>query len=108
MTQQLEKRIRERLADQALAEDILEMIRDDEHEEKERRLKLQRKGFEEAREKGIALGRPRIQLNDEFYRMVELYESGKVNQVQAAQNAGMSLRTFRTRLKEIRENRQEM
>ncbi|MFR5601020.1 MAG: winged helix-turn-helix transcriptional regulator [Lachnospiraceae bacterium] len=101
MTEELRRRIEELVSDPQVAGRIVEACEEEELSRKERQRSLQRMGIEEAKKRGVRLGRPRLEINKEFYQMIELYRKGNLTQKQAADSLGISLKTFRARLREV-------
>lgn len=63
----------------------------------------QAEGIAAAREKGIKLGRPPMQMPKEFEEVCRLYEAGEVTTRKAAEILGISHATFYRKYKKVRE-----
>ena len=63
----------------------------------------QAEGIAAAREKGITLGRPPMQMPKEFEEVCRLYEAGEVTTRKAAEILGISHATFYRKYKKVRE-----
>lgn len=59
----------------------------------EKRLK-QIEGIRKAKEKGVALGRPRLKAPDNFENIIEEWEQGNLRAIAAARACGMGISTF--------------
>ena len=59
-------------------------------------------GIKAAQRRGVKFGRPRIVLNDDFYKQARLWKRGKVSCRQAASNCGMPTTTFFNKAKQVK------
>lgn len=100
MTERLKQEIRRLIPDAGLADMVLGTIEQEEILLHENRLKLQQQGIRSAREKGVVLGRPRIEIDWENHPAVRDYLDGRITRKQAATELGISIKTFYNRMKE--------
>ncbi|PFQ82042.1 recombinase family protein [Priestia megaterium] len=70
---------------------ILSWIAED---ERERINKRQREGIDLAMKNGVKLGRPEIQITDEFISAYDRWKAGEIKAVQAMNEAGLAKATF--------------
>lgn len=74
-----------------------------EQQEKENRLVSQKNGILEAKEKGIAFGRPKLQVPDNFGDICEQYFSGMLTAASGAKLCKMGVSTFYRRVQDYRD-----
>lgn len=65
----------------------------------------QAEGIAAARSKGVALGRPRIEVDDKFVEVYDCWKSGEITGVKAMEQLGMKKTTFYARVKEYEEDK---
>lgn len=95
LEKQLVKEIlREKLKDDKTAEQIYKMLEIASNEEKSERLERQKAGIQKARDNGVALGRPRLKLPDNFEQLYEEWEKGNIHAATAAKACNMGMSTF--------------
>lgn len=70
--------------------------------------KRQKEGMQKAKESGVVLGRPKIQMPERFDKIVEQWEKGNVKAVMAAQICGMGVSTFYRRARDYRDERSKI
>ncbi|ARK29706.1 hypothetical protein BkAM31D_07425 [Halalkalibacter krulwichiae] len=63
-------------------------------EERERIRKRQREGIDLALQKGVAFGRPKVMVTEEFKNAYNRWKSGEITAVSAMQEIGVKKTTF--------------
>ena len=84
---------------------ILSFVAESERDNIKRR---QRQGIEAAKAKGVKFGRTRIEMTEEFVRIVEEWERKEIPFCEALKKTGVSQATFYRQLKRYRMEQQEM
>ena len=84
---------------------ILSFVAESERDNIKRR---QRQGIEAAKAKGVKFGRTRIEMTEEFVRIVEEWERKEIPFGEALKKTGVSQATFYRQLKRYRMEQQEM
>ena len=95
MLKETECKIRNLLADEALAEQILELIRQDEANRHADLVKRQSEGLKNARDRGVRLGRPPAKRPRKFAPVYAMYTAGEISARSAAQMLHVSPGTFK-------------
>ncbi|GEM_PF-1814120 len=95
MLSQNEIRIRELLQNDALADQVLEIIREDEAMRHADLVRRQSEGLKNARERGVRLGRPPAKRPRKFQSIYSMYRAGKLSARAASQMLHVSPGTFK-------------
>ena len=95
MLSENEIRIRELLHNDALAEQILEIIREDESMRHADLVRRQSEGLQKARERGVRLGRPPAKRPRKFQSIFAMYQAGELSARAASQMLHVSPGTFK-------------
>lgn len=95
MLNQNESRIRELLGNDALADQILDIIREDEQLRHAELVRRQSEGLKNARERGVRLGRPPTKRPRKFQSVYAMYQAGKLSARSASQMLHVSPGTFK-------------
>ena len=106
MLNQNENRIRALLGDDALAEQVLAIIREDEHSRHAELVRRQSEGLKNARERGVRLGRPPTKRPKKFQSIYAMYQDGKLSARSASQMLHVSPGTFKRWVTEEENNAQ--
>ncbi|ERI98148.1 hypothetical protein LJB68_04545 [bacterium 210820-DFI.6.52] len=86
--------ILEIVEDEEKTDKIMALLEEAAKREKQRRLELQAKGIERARQKGTTLGRPRLPLPRDFPNIYRRYKSKEITAQHAQKLCNMSANTF--------------
>jgi DNA invertase Pin-like site-specific DNA recombinase len=95
MLLQNESRIRALVGDDALAQQILDIIREDEQARHAELVRRQSEGLKQARERGVRLGRPPTKRPRKFQSVYAMYQAGKLSARSASQMLHVSPGTFK-------------
>ena len=82
-------------------EAILRLFERAEDIEEEERRKRQMEGIMKAKEKGKTLGRPRIEVPEEFWLAAEAWERKEISAPEGAAICGMGVSTFYRRISDL-------
>lgn len=91
-----------------IANRIYKLIEARDEEEKELRRNVQMEGIQKAKEKGVSLGRPKINLPENFEEICAKYKEGKLSAQDGAALCNMGISTFYRRIRDYEEEQQEM
>lgn len=91
---ELKEKLYDCLQDEEKAEAVFGIIEQFETEEDRKRLMKQKEGIKRAKESGVALGRPRLQIPDNFEEIMGEWEKGNLKAFVAARACGMGISTF--------------
>ena len=83
-----------------IADIVLQLLSYVAQTERENIRQRQAEGIEAARERGVQLGRGRLELPKKFYTLAEQWRKGDISSRSAAQQLGISYQTFLRRAKE--------
>lgn len=72
-----------------------------EQERRETNRQRQAEGIAAAREQGVRFGRERLELPESFPEFAQLWQDGRISSRRAAEELGMSYKTFQRRAKEL-------
>lgn len=86
--------LKDKLKDQKAAEQICELFERASRSEKAERCLRQKEGIQRARESGVALGRPRLEVPDNFVQLLEEWKKGELRAATAAKACGIGVSTF--------------
>lgn len=92
------------IGDENKAWTVFQMLEQKEREEKEQQKSKQKQGFDRARERGIALGRPKLSIPRDFQQIYSCYQNRELSVAEAARRCKMSTRTFYRVVKEYEES----
>lgn len=95
MLQENEEKLRTLVCDEALAEQILTIISDDEAVRHAELIRKQSEGLKRARENGVRLGRPPAKRPRKFQSVYAMYQRGEISIRGASQMLGVSPGTFK-------------
>ena len=95
MLKETEFRIRTLLQDEHLADQILNLIRQDEASRHADLVRRQSEGLKNARDRGVRLGRPPAQRPRKFASVYAMYTAGEISARSAAQMLHVSPGTFK-------------
>lgn len=95
MLNQNEQRLRELLGDEALVNQVLDIIREDETMRHAELVRRQSEGLKNARERGVRLGRPPTKRPRKFPSVYAMYQAGKLSARAASQMLHVSPGTFK-------------
>lgn len=87
-------------------EAILRLFERAEDIEEEERRKRQMEGILRAKEKGKALGRPKIREPEDFTKIAEAWERKEISAPEGARLCGMGTSTFYRRIRTIRDQKE--
>ncbi|MED1865839.1 recombinase family protein [Fictibacillus nanhaiensis] len=94
-----------------IADLVLQILSWMAEEERTRIRKRQREGIDNALQRGVAFGRPRIQISEEFKQIYKKWKRGELTAVKAMEEVGVKKTTFyrlvREHEKELKINNQE-
>lgn len=90
-----EAKIRSLCNDDELAEQILEIIREDEVQRHEDLVRRQSEGLKNARDRGVRLGRPPAKRPRKFQSVFAMYRAGEISARAASQMLHVSPGTFK-------------
>lgn len=99
--EELRLEIEKVVGDQVKADKIISLIRQRDNSENESKKMKQKKGIEDAREKGVMFGRPKIKEPSNFREITESYLRGEMTAAVAAKACGMGVSTFYRRMNSI-------
>lgn len=102
---ELKEKLYDCLQDEEKAEAVLGIIEQFEMEEDRKRLMKQREGIKRARESGVALGRPKLKVPDNFEELLEEWENGIIKADMAARACGMGISTFYRRVRKYKDEK---
>jgi DNA invertase Pin-like site-specific DNA recombinase len=83
-----------------IADLVLQILSWMAQEERDRIRKRQREGIDVALQNGVAFGRPKVQMTDEFKEVYERWKSGEMKAVKAMEELGIKKTTFYKLVKE--------
>jgi DNA invertase Pin-like site-specific DNA recombinase len=83
-----------------IADLVLQILSWMAQEERDRIRKRQREGIDVALQNGVAFGRPKVQMTDEFKEVYERWKSGEMKAVMAMEELGIKKTTFYKLVKE--------
>lgn len=89
-------------------EKICKLIEVRDEEEKEWRRNIQKEGIQKAKEKGVSLGRPKINLPENFEEICTKYKEGKLSAQDGASLCNMGISTFYRRIRDYEEEKMDM
>lgn len=89
-------------------EKICELIEIRDEEEKEWRRNIQMEGIQKAKENGVSLGRPKIDLPENFEEICAKYKEGKLSAQDGASLCNMGISTFYRRIRDYEEEKMNM
>lgn len=92
------------IGDENKARAVYQMLKQREKEEKEQQKSKQKQGFDRARARGIALGRPKLLIPRDFQQIYSCYRNRELSVAEAAKRCKMSTRTFYRVVKEYEES----
>ena len=95
----------ELVGDEEQAEEICRLFEMSEDVKEQERREKQRLGIEKAREKGVRLGRPRLEEPEDFCRILNAWERKEVSAPEAAKMCGMGTSTFYRRVRTVNDGR---
>lgn len=95
MLKETESRIRTLLQDEQLADQILDLIRQDEASRHADLVRRQSEGLKNARDRGVRLGRPPAKRPRKFISVYGMYAAGEISARSAAQMLHVSPGTFK-------------
>ncbi|MDY4953380.1 MAG: hypothetical protein SO073_01925 [Candidatus Onthomonas sp.] len=95
MLKETESRIRTLLQDENLADQILDLIRQDEADRHADLVRRQSEGLKNARDRGVRLGRPPAKRPRKFASVYAMYTAGEISARSAAQMLHVSPGTFK-------------
>lgn len=99
----------EKLKDREAAEKICELFEGISNSEKNKRCLKQKEGIKKARESGVALGRPKLKVPDNFEHILAEWDKGGIRAETAAKACGMGISTFYRRARNyLSEKRKEV
>lgn len=75
--------------------------------DEERKVK-QMEGIKKAKESGVALGRPKLQMPENFEELLREWESGNLKADMAARACGMGISTFYRRVRSYKDEKKEI
>ncbi|MCD7929255.1 MAG: hypothetical protein LUF86_03750 [Clostridiales bacterium] len=90
-----EARLRALLGDEALSEQVLAVIREDEAMRHADLVRRQSEGLKNARERGVRLGRPPAKRPRKFQSVYAMYQAGEISARAASQMLHVSPGTFK-------------
>ncbi|MBQ3089099.1 MAG: hypothetical protein IJD21_00910 [Oscillospiraceae bacterium] len=90
-----EAKLYELLKDDELTRKVIEIIRADESERRAAIVQRQNEGLQQARERGVRLGRPPAKKPRKFQSVYAMYQEQKVSARAASQMLGVSPGTFK-------------
>lgn len=90
------------LEDFETAEKICRVLEKLSSQEKQKKRMKQIEGIKKARENGVALGRPTLQVPDNFEQLLEEWEAGRLKAGTAAKACGIGISTFYRRARNYR------
>lgn len=93
------EKLKELLNDQETVDAVCHLYEWTRQTEEEERKVRQMEGIKKAKESGIALGRPRLQIPDNFEELLEEWENGNLKADMAARVCGMGISTFYRRVR---------
>lgn len=88
-----------------IADLVLQILSFVAQSERENIRKRQAQGIAAAKERGVVFGRPKREVDEDFYRAVEKMELGKISSMEAVVESKLSRSTFYRRVREYRELR---
>ncbi|MBG9546051.1 recombinase family protein [Cytobacillus firmus] len=86
-----------------IADLVLQILSWMAEEERERIRKRQREGIDVALKNGVAFGRPKTQITEEFKEVYQRWKAGEMTAVKAMQEAGLKKTTFYKLVREYEE-----
>ena len=92
------------IGDENKARAVYQMLKQREKEEKEQQKSKQKQGFDRARARGIALGRPKLLIPRDFQQIYSCYRNRELSVAEAAKRCKMSTRTFYRVVKDYEES----
>jgi DNA invertase Pin-like site-specific DNA recombinase len=95
MLVQNEDKIRALLGNEAMADQVLSIIREDEAMRHAELVRRQSEGLKIARERGVRLGRPPTKRPRKFQSVYAMYQAGKLSARSASQMLHVSPGTFK-------------
>ncbi|MCC8065067.1 MAG: hypothetical protein LIO70_08295 [Clostridiales bacterium] len=95
MLQENEARLRALVCDEALAQQILDLIHEDEAARHAELIRKQSEGLKRARDSGVRLGRPPAKKPRKFQNVYNMYLKGEVSIRAASQMLNVSPGTFK-------------
>jgi len=90
-----------------IADLVLQILSWMAEEERERIRKRQREGIDVALKNGVAFGRPKVQVTEEFKEVYHRWKAGEMTAVKAMQEVGLKKTTFYKFVREYEEAVQE-
>jgi len=90
-----EQKIRTLCADDGLAEQILQVVAEDDQRRRAELAQRQTEGLKRAREQGTQLGRPPIKRPRKFQSVYRAFQQGELSARAASQRLGVSPGTFK-------------
>lgn len=99
------KKLLQIVGNEETAAKVLELIEEHKQQEKEVRRLMQMKGIKKAKENGVALGRPKISLPENFTEICIKYKEGKLTAQDGASLCNMGVSTFYRRIRDFEEQR---
>lgn len=100
MLQKNKEKLRALVGDEALTEQILAVIADDEAARHADLIRRQSEGLKRARESGVRLGRPPVKRPRRFQSVYAMYQRGEVSIRSASQMLKVSPGTFKRWMQE--------
>lgn len=102
----LDTRVGKDLVGTLLSDIVLSLLSYVAQNERENTRKRQAEGIAAAKARGVHLGRPIIQLPDNFAVLVAMWEGGEINFKEVLEETGLKQATFYNRLREHRRNKE--
>ena len=99
------KALSDEVTDMEQAEKICNMLVELSKQCEDERRTRQMEGIKRARESGVALGRPRLQMPDNFEELLEEWENGIIKADMAARACGMGISTFYRRVRKYKDEK---
>lgn len=93
----------ELVGDEKQAEKICRLFEMSENVREQERREKQKLGIEKAKEKGVRLGRPRLEEPEDFPAIADMWIQKKINASEGARLCGMGVSTFYRRLRDYRD-----
>lgn len=84
-----------------IADLVLQILSFVAQNERENIRKRQEEGILAARERGVHMGRPAMDIPEDFEKIVERWKRGEISQIDAIERSGVSKSTFFRRLKQL-------
>lgn len=94
MSDKLYQKIFDIVQDQQKAEAILQLLQQEQADQKQQKAKLQAEGIAAAKERGVKFGRPQKPVPKNFEKVYRLYRSGALTVGEAIATMGISRASF--------------